>query len=216
MTVPNVERATETPTKDPPEGTQSYKPYTTAPVIVVNVTVAVILTVILVVVEVARRLWKCRRTRYRRRLDYADKCTDLYKASCCGDVSRVNSILSEGQVDINCVDVYGRTPVMWAARQKQNEVFDVLVSNGASLSLTDKSGNNILHSACHGGHKDIVQNILLEESVDINSKDRDGSTAVMIAERKGYKDVVDLLVRNGADLPVHDEMETQFSTEPLL
>ncbi|XP_067670411.1 ankyrin repeat domain-containing protein 50-like [Haliotis asinina] len=201
--VPHLETLTETPTKGPTEGTQSHKPDTTAPVITFTVTTFTVTITVFCIVMVAIRAY----IRYRRQLDYAGKWrTDLHDASYWGDVSRVKRILSEGQADINCVDVYGRTPIMWAARQNQKNVFDILVSSGASLSLTDKSGNNMLHSACHGGHKDIVQNILSKGSVDINSKDRYGRTAVMMAESKGYKDLVELLVGNGDDPSLHGDI----------
>ncbi|XP_067668251.1 uncharacterized protein [Haliotis asinina] len=198
--------STETPTEDPPERTQSHKQDTTLPILTLSLIIVIVIAfVIVIVVRILKQVLATGKWR-----------TDLHDASYWGDVFRVKKILSEGQVDINCVDTYGRTPLMWAVHQNQKDVFDVLVSKGASLSLTDKSGNNILHFACLGGHKDIVQNILSKETVDINSKDRYDRTAVNMAERNGYIDVVDLLVRNGADLSLQDKMETHFSREPLL
>ncbi|XP_048247646.1 ankyrin-3-like [Haliotis rufescens] len=133
--------------------------------------------------------------------------TDLNDASYWGDLSRVKSILSDGEVDINCVDDYGRTPLMWAARQNQKEVFDFLVKKEAGVSLLDKSGNNLLHAACCGGDKDIVRSVLSRRLVDINSRDKYGRTAVMMAANGGNQDVFDLLVINNADLTFVDSAD---------
>ncbi|XP_071085847.1 fibronectin type 3 and ankyrin repeat domains protein 1-like [Haliotis cracherodii] len=153
--------------------------------------------------EETNRLWTTRNpsTKERKML------TDLHDASYWGDLSRVKTILSDGQADINCVDYYGRTPLMWAARQNQKEVFDFLVKKKADVSLLDKSGNNLLHAACHGGDKDIVRSVLSRRLVNINSRDKYGRTAVMMAANGGHRDVFDLLVTRKADLSLVDSAD---------
>ncbi|XP_046545773.1 uncharacterized protein LOC124255873 [Haliotis rubra] len=221
-----IETKTETPTKEPPEETHTDKYESIIDIVVFVVVSVVVVVLVLVLVSNVRkyifRKLKHGGSRAQRNEANHDKTIQLLPAQICshkapeiltdlhdsilwGDICRVKSILSKGQVDKNSVDTYGRTPVMWSARQKQKEVFDYLVKSGADLSLTDKSGNNILHSACNGGHMDIVRCILLKRLVDINSQDIYGRTAVMMAATRGYRDVFDLLVRDGADLSLVDD-----------
>ncbi|XP_046558662.1 protein VAPYRIN-like [Haliotis rubra] len=73
---------------------------------------------------------------------------DLYAACREGNLAEVKRILDTGRADVNCRDVDGRTPVMWAALWGHRDVVELLVSRGADVSLVDDDGNNTLHYAC--------------------------------------------------------------------
>ncbi|XP_067661991.1 ankyrin-3-like [Haliotis asinina] len=108
---------------------------------------------------------------------------------------------------IDCKDCIGRTPMMWAATERHRDVVQLLVTNGANMSLVDRFGINILHSACLGGDVEVVKHVLSQNMLDINSREQCGRTAVMLAAENGHKDVVEMLVDKGADLSLVDETE---------
>ncbi|XP_071111355.1 serine/threonine-protein phosphatase 6 regulatory ankyrin repeat subunit C-like [Haliotis cracherodii] len=132
-------------------------------------------------------------------LEVPSSC-DLHSASEMGDLSRVEVILSQGGTDINCKDKIGRTPVMWAAGNGHKEVVEILVSKGAKVSIVDKFGNNILHSAGRGGDVEVVQYVLSHDMVDINGRGSCRRTPVMLAAEKGHIEIVKLLVDKGGDM----------------
>ncbi|XP_071115744.1 putative ankyrin repeat protein RF_0381 [Haliotis cracherodii] len=136
---------------------------------------------------------------------YSD--TDLLHASKEGDLSRVNSVLSDPRANINAMDKDKMTPVMFAASSGHREVFDLLVRKGANLSLSDVTGDNILHLACNGENVDIVKYVLTQNIVDINSRDADEWTPVMATAYNGDKGVFDVLVEAGADLSLLNNNE---------
>ncbi|XP_067653124.1 ankyrin-3-like [Haliotis asinina] len=129
----------------------------------------------------------------------------LHSACRGGNVNIVSYILIQSSLDINSKCHDGLTPVMHSASQGKNEVFDILVKNGANLSDTDVDGSNILHWACRGGNAKIVNYILFQNIADINSKNGDGETPVLLAAWHGRREVFDVLVVNGANLSVVDK-----------
>ncbi|XP_046567998.1 serine/threonine-protein phosphatase 6 regulatory ankyrin repeat subunit A-like [Haliotis rubra] len=117
-----------------------------------------------------------------------------------GHVDVVKYVLSENVVDINSRGNNNKTPVMVAGRRGHKDVVELLVQNGAKLSLRDARGDNILHHVCSGGHVELLKYVLSQKTVDINSRGCDNMTPVMEAGQRGHKEVVGLLVKNGANL----------------
>ncbi|XP_046557556.1 ankyrin repeat domain-containing protein 50-like [Haliotis rubra] len=119
-----------------------------------------------------------------------------------GHVDVVKYLLSQGCVDINSRRKDGKTPLMGTASVGRRVAFDFLVRRGANMSLVDDEGYNVLHIAASLGQTEIIQSIISNDIVDINSRGRNGTTPLMRAACTGHMDVFGLLVRNGglADL----------------
>ncbi|XP_048251786.1 uncharacterized protein LOC124123099 [Haliotis rufescens] len=107
------------------------------------------------------------------------------------------------KTDINIRGNIGRTPLMNAAWRGKKDVFDFLVSKGADITLTDDDNDNILHLACRGGNKPLVEYLL--PKTDINIRGNIGRTPLMNAAWRGKKDVFDFLVSKGADITLTDD-----------
>ncbi|XP_048242542.1 serine/threonine-protein phosphatase 6 regulatory ankyrin repeat subunit C-like isoform X2 [Haliotis rufescens] len=124
-----------------------------------------------------------------------------------GNVSIVKHLLSLKAFDINRrVWLQKQTAVMLAAERGHYDVYNLLVLEGADLSLTDEDNRDCLMLACKRGNVLIVKHLLSLKTFDINR--RWGSrkqTAVMMAAERGQYDVYNLLVLEGADLSLTDE-----------
>ncbi|XP_071098478.1 serine/threonine-protein phosphatase 6 regulatory ankyrin repeat subunit A-like [Haliotis cracherodii] len=131
--------------------------------------------------------------------DYAD--TILHLACQGGNISVVEQLMP--LFDINSRGRDGWTAVMEAALYEEKDTLDLLVSKGADLTLTDDNNNTVLHMACQGGNRSIVEQLL--PLFDINSRGRHGLTGVMGAALCAKKDVFNLLVSKGADLTLADD-----------
>ncbi|XP_071095492.1 putative ankyrin repeat protein RF_0381 [Haliotis cracherodii] len=127
---------------------------------------------------------------------------NILHLACDGlNVEIVKYILTQNIVDdINSRAQSGNTPLMNAAKIRNKEAFDLLVKKGANLTLVDYYDKNILHYASLGGKLEIVEYILAQNIVDINSREKGGQTAVMKAAWMGKRDVFDFLVTKGANL----------------
>ncbi|XP_067669813.1 serine/threonine-protein phosphatase 6 regulatory ankyrin repeat subunit C-like [Haliotis asinina] len=142
--------------------------------------------------------------------------TDVFSTDCLmlacqgGNISIVKHILSMKSWDINRQGgTYNQTPIMRALEKGHSDVYHLLVSEGADLTLTDEDNTDCLILACEGGNISIVKDILSMKICDINR--RRGwcnQTPIMMALEKGHSDMYDLLVCEGADLTLTDEYNT--------
>ncbi|XP_048247739.1 ankyrin repeat domain-containing protein 50-like [Haliotis rufescens] len=129
----------------------------------------------------------------------------LHFACMREDVKTVKFVLSQNVVDIDGRGCGSRTPVMEAARAGHKEVVELLVSEGADVSLVDVDGNNTLHFACMRRDVEMVMYVLSLNVVDINSRGLRSMTPVMMEALYGHRDVDELLVSIGADVSLVDE-----------
>ncbi|XP_067648830.1 ankyrin repeat domain-containing protein 50-like [Haliotis asinina] len=118
----------------------------------------------------------------------------LHWVSKYGNLGLMESVLSQGSIDINRRGRYGRTPLMNAAYKGKTMVFDLLVSKGCLTHLVDDQGHNVLHLASLRGRVEIVKHILSQSMIDVNVRDKKGETAAMLARHVGHFKVYDLLV----------------------
>ncbi|XP_048242032.1 uncharacterized protein LOC125374739 [Haliotis rufescens] len=134
--------------------------------------------------------------------------SDCLRLACYGgNVSIVKHLLSLKTFDINRrAGLWNQTAVMMAAERGHNDVYNLLVLEGAELSLTDKYNMDCLILACYRGNVSIVKHLLSLKTFDINRRGGlQKQTAVMIAAERGHNDVYNLLVLEGADLSLTDE-----------
>ncbi|XP_048242520.1 uncharacterized protein LOC124119614 [Haliotis rufescens] len=138
--------------------------------------------------------------------------TDRYKSDCLmlasegGNVSIVKHLLSLKTFDINRQGGWSKqTAVMMAAARGQYDVYNLLVLEGADLSLTDGENRDCLMLASEGGNVSIVKHLLSLKTFDINRQELcSKKTAVMMAAARGQYDVYNLHVLEGADLSLTD------------
>ncbi|XP_071112951.1 ankyrin repeat domain-containing protein 50-like [Haliotis cracherodii] len=132
-------------------------------------------------------------------------CDCLMKSVKTGNIHIIKTLLSMKVFDLNTRDHQGWTPAMMAAMYGYVDVFQILTSEGADLSLVDADGNNCLILCSVSGEAAMVQHILSLDCLDINARGFAGMTAVMAAASEGREAVFDLLVKAGADLSLLDD-----------
>lgn len=91
------------------------------------------------------------------------------------------------------------TVLTWAARKGYVTLVQVLINNGADISLRDDSGCTPLTWAARGGHATIVQ-VLIDNGADINLQDDAGCTPLSRAAEFNHKGTVTLLIACGAEI----------------
>jgi ankyrin repeat protein len=121
---------------------------------------------------------------------------------CCSYLSARNS------ADINCQDLYGRTPFFYACKGKANihsEIADLFLDD-SDISLQDKKLLSPLHYAVMNYHKSLIKRMLYSIT-DVNVKDISGVTPLMVAAGRGYLSLVKILVKRGADCNLLDSQQ---------
>ena len=65
----------------------------------------------------------------------------LFEAVLNNDVDKVSDLL-EGEIDINTMNEEGRTPLMQAVASGFDRIVELLLQNGADVTLADAEGYN--------------------------------------------------------------------------
>ncbi|XP_015176773.1 PREDICTED: nuclear factor NF-kappa-B p100 subunit isoform X2 [Polistes dominula] len=118
-------------------------------------------------------------------------------AECVDTLLSSKLINTEGYTDL------GWTPLLLAAEAGSYDAVCSLIRAGANVNNTDKSyGRSVLHIAVEGGHKEIVEFLLKNTSIDVNKTNFTGNTALHIAVAYAgtrAKELCKLLMEYGAD-----------------
>eukprot|EP00833_Pecoramyces_ruminatium_P004301 jgi/Orpsp1_1/1178333/evm.model.c7180000064901.1 len=86
------------------------------------------------------------------------------------------------------------TPLMYAVRycMEAPEIVDLLIEKGSDKNMKDKNGLTALHKACHYNNHLIIQKIVTEKNINIESINK--LTPLMIAIKNGhYESAIALL-----------------------
>ena len=125
---------------------------------------------------------------------------DIWAACRVGDLERVRELIQDGQ-DVNRGNIYGATPLMWAALNGHDQVVRELIRAGADVNGKDSYKETALHCASSCGHSSVIKT-LTEAGANLNVQDDWGVTPLMVAAYRGYANVVVELIRAGADVSV--------------
>ncbi len=80
----------------------------------------------------------------------------------------------------------------------------LLAEDPGLINDLNEQGSTPLHSACFGGHLDVVK-LLLEKGADVQAVNGGGFTPLHLASYGGHRDVVQYLLEKGADMNATNE-----------
>ena len=100
--------------------------------------------------------------------------------------------------DFNVTDIYGRTPLHWACRMKNEEITQFMLNHSKEKEINvnadaDIRGMTPIHWACKHGNCDIVKIMLNCDSINVNARDQAGQTPLFAAIGEGKLDILELL-----------------------
>ena len=122
----------------------------------------------------------------------------LRSAAYDGNALVVHKILDNYTIDINSLDNLGQSALHYASLRNKPECVEILLRFGANDMVTNPQRSTAIHSACIGGHMDIVT--LFAEAPDLakllNFQDSQGRTPLHIALYNKRLGLFDYLVSN--------------------
>jgi hypothetical protein len=113
--------------------------------------------------------------------------------------------LIEAEANVNAKDEYGNTPLyetVFRHREKMITVVEILLAEGADVTVKNKDGRTPLHIAVR--RSTTVVSMLLNKGADIHTRDNDGWTPLHDAASGGVVGAVELLLAEGADVNAKD------------
>ena len=121
---------------------------------------------------------------------------ELIKIVQKGDITELKSALSSLKANINEVDKWDMTAIMYAVKSGRKDIVKLLVDNGADPHIITWDDQTALREAVKEGHKDIIKLLL---AVDSEFRKHSIDCALIEAAQKGHEDIVELLLDNGAN-----------------
>lgn len=128
--------------------------------------------------------------------------------------SIIKCIVEHSDIDINCVDARGRTPLIWAATIGAALSTSILLELGADPCKAEKSGLTALHCAASRGHASTVQTIIKhlndsrmdkeERGRILDALDSDNCPPLFYSITMGHFNVTKKLLIAGADAKAAD------------
>ena len=120
--------------------------------------------------------------------------TPMHVAAEHGRVAAIEYLSQRSPASVNTPDKYfGRTPLIVALYWRQTAGALKLLEKGADPSVTDKSGNTVLHWAVYRDNLDIIKQ-MLQRNVAADAREDSGLTALDIAARLDRNEAAKLLL----------------------
>lgn len=95
-----------------------------------------------------------------------------------------------GGFDLNFPNQNGETPLLWASKQGDEELVNLILRLCKQIDCMDKYHCTALHYASKYGFDSIVKSLLVDGRLDVNSKDEVGETPLSAAVQNGHIGVV--------------------------
>jgi len=138
--------------------------------------------------------------------------SDVADAAQRGDKAAVRSLVQK-KADVNAPQIDGATALHWAVQADDLELADLLIRNGAKVSIATVAGATPIQLAALNGSAALLDR-LIAAGADPNAPlTRSGDTALMIASRTGKVDAVRVLLDKGAKV---NAQETWGGTTALM
>ena len=106
-------------------------------------------------------------------------------------------------VDVNTVDVFGRSPLSWSSQRGATDAVEFLLANGANTNLHDFTGCSNLAWAARAGHRKVAEQLLCRyHGTDVNATGTMDRAAIhRLADSYHYdKNFLPLLFQHGGDI----------------
>ena len=110
----------------------------------------------------------------------------------------LNILLDKDDTDVNAVDDYGNSPLIYAAKCCNHGCLTTLHQAGADVNKTNNEGSTALNGAASASVKCI--DVLLGAGADVNISNNGGMTPIMTAATSDNKECIQKLLDAGADL----------------
>ena len=128
----------------------------------------------------------------------------VHYAACCSSADNIKLLIKHG-VDTRDIDLFKKTPLMYACEAGRHEVVEVLLGpNRSQPDAKDKYSYCAIHYAAKNGHIECIKK-LVANGVDINRTGPSNKTSLLIAAESNDIEMTKFLLQNGAKQTAKDK-----------
>jgi ankyrin repeat protein len=121
---------------------------------------------------------------------------NIWNATKEGNTEAVKQAVANG-VDVNAKNNDGCTALFIAANRRNKEVVELLISEGADVSVKTTVGR---FTPLHEVRSKEIAELLINNGADVNAKNGNGWTPLHSAALDSYRNIIELLIEHGADV----------------
>jgi ankyrin repeat protein len=125
--------------------------------------------------------------------------TPFLSAVNYGNIEIVKLLIDKG-ANLDVENIYGRNALMLCTDE---DIFKLLIENGAKLNSFDHNGDTPLNNAIMTGNKKIIE-YLIDAGADINFKAPEGKSALTTSIHFNYIHITQMLLEKGAQINDRD------------
>ena len=123
------------------------------------------------------------------------KDTDLHKAAYKGDLGGCEIALDDDGIAVDALGAQKRTALMRACGAGHVKIVELLLSRGASPTITDASGRSPLHWCAATGKYNIAQILARQTEMDYLSKTTSGTNVIHLIAECGNADFLKFAIQ---------------------
>ena len=123
----------------------------------------------------------------------------LSEAVLSGDLTQVKARLKASPDELNKIDKWGWTPLLWATLRRYIPIIKYLLENGADPNIAAEKADMVIRAGAtplvicgYYGTPEIAK-LLLAAKADPSKEDNAGETALSYATKYQFQDMIDLL-----------------------
>ena len=146
--------------------------------------------------------------------------TALHQAVLDGRIHQVRLLVNKHKVNVDCKDMFGRTPLMLACLLDSEEhglkMVRIFLRAAAFVNVRDNMNRTALSYACMKGKVTIVKQLLREELVDVHAPDNDGNTCLCHAALSASPQIISLMTAVYTKFGLETDARNAAGYTPLL
>jgi len=141
------------------------------------------------------------------KIDYEDEDgrNVLHHSAIGGNLQIIDTVLKTSNLDVDCRDSSGKTPLMLAAMNNHPSAVEFLLEKGATINAKDNENRNALMLCATKGNRELVD-VLTKNSIRLDDQDNLGNTALIWATLANNLQMADALIASGADLDLQNKL----------
>jgi len=127
--------------------------------------------------------------------------TPLIISAKCGNLKNIQILVNQG-CDVNVIDDYHRTPLLYAiSQQNWTKTVPFLIENGADVNVSDPFGDTPIILACRKGNLTLLNQLLQsKKTINFDAVNELGMTALHEVVMNRSLECLKALVENGANV----------------
>ncbi|KAJ5924217.1 hypothetical protein N7466_008404 [Penicillium verhagenii] len=130
----------------------------------------------------------------------------IYYAACLGLTETMSPLIQKDKRRINDKGNAGRTALVAASGRGDLQIVQILLDNGADLTIRDDEGHTPLTMASLNGNYEVTK-LLLDKEADIQSSTASLMTPLHCASVNGHLGIAQLLLNRGANIEAQNKIK---------